>query len=92
MFIYELLFGHPPFSSPNSYELQEMIVEAKYTLPKEAGKYTCDIISSFLQPDASIRLGCFKFGIEDIKRHKWFSKTNWDEVSGRKQEGPLKCG
>lgn len=36
-----------------------------------------DLLEHVLQGDTSSRFGNLKNGAEDIKKHKWFTGTNW---------------
>ncbi|XP_037089267.1 cAMP-dependent protein kinase catalytic subunit 3-like [Pollicipes pollicipes] len=38
---------------------------------------------------ASRRLPPFQSGAEDVKRHRWFKNTNWEEVYYRKLKPPI---
>ena len=39
-----------------------------------------DLIRKLLTADTTRRLGCLRGGAEDIKRHPWFVRTDWDAV------------
>ena len=86
--LYEMIFGFVPFSSENKMELFKMIIEGKFKFPthkNDVDELTKNIISSFLQTDPQLRLGCDNLGVESIKRHKWFSSVDWIELITRRK-------
>ena len=48
-----------------------------------------DLVSSLLQVDLTKRIGNLKNGIDDVKNHKWFSKTNWQSILEKKVKPPF---
>ena len=42
-----------------------------------------------LVADRTKRIGNLRNGAEDVKTHKWFNGTDWEEVSNRKLRPPL---
>lgn len=47
------------------------------------------MIKKLLLADLTKRYGCLKAGADDIKKHKWFSDMNWDNLVGRKLQAPI---
>ena len=76
--IYEMLYGVSPFYHTNQMKMFENITQLKYKFPKNSTTFDCkDLISNLLQSDLSKRYGNLKNGVLDIKKHRWFSTTDW---------------
>lgn len=75
--IYEMIAGHPPFFDDDHFKLYEKIVNCKLKFPAHFDVLAKDLVKRLLTPDLSKRYGNLKNGVEDIKRHKWFSGVNW---------------
>lgn len=81
--IYELLVGHPPFQSKSPSRLTEKILLGDICFPPFIDKDAKDLITQLLKADRTKRLGCLKGGVDDIRRHKWFSTLDWDQCARR---------
>lgn len=78
VFLYEMLFGDPPFSDPTLIGLYGKIMDHKNSLQfddaVEISPEAKHIICSFLT-DAPKRLG--RHGVDEIKRHPFFINNDW---------------
>lgn len=78
--VFEMLAGYPPFFDDSPYGIYQKILGGKIDFPRHFDVKAKDLIRRLLTADKSKRLGCLRAGAEDIKQHKWFSRTNWDAV------------
>ena len=35
------------------------------------------LLHGLIEPDVTQRLGCLRAGVTDVKRHQWFTDTDW---------------
>ena len=63
----------PPFVDDDPMGIYQKILAGKIDYPSYFNKYAKDLISRLLTADITKRLGNLKNGVEDIKRHPWFS-------------------
>ncbi|KAI8813204.1 kinase-like domain-containing protein [Cladochytrium replicatum] len=78
--IYEMLAGHPPFYDEDHFKLYEKILACKPRFPAHFDPHAKDLVKRLLTADLTKRYGNLRGGIEDIKRHKWFTGVDWDRV------------
>ncbi|XP_017879768.1 cAMP-dependent protein kinase catalytic subunit beta-like [Ceratina calcarata] len=82
--IYEMNAGYPPFYSRDPMRIYEKIVAGKYKFAHHFGEELRDILKNILQVDLTRRYGNLKNGIMDIKGHKWFQTTDWNQIYHQK--------
>ena len=97
IFIYELLVGRCPFMNDDPLEIFKMIVQTKIPFPRDFDKGAKSIIRHLTSHDLSKRYGNLKYGVEDIKAHRFFRETNFYGVLTQSlrpdyipQENPLR--
>jgi serine/threonine protein kinase len=78
--IFEMLAGYPPFYDENPFGIYQKILAGKIDFPRQFDSKAKDLVKKLLTSDRSKRLGCLRNGAEDIKKHKWFGKTDWNAV------------
>ena len=78
--IYEMLSGSPPFVDEEPMGIYRKILAGKIEFPRYFDRHAKDLIANLLQPDITKRFGNLKSGVEDIKRHKWFSGLDWSAL------------
>lgn len=78
--IFEMLAGYPPFYDENPFGIYQKILAGKIEFPRQFDSKAKDLIKRLLTADRTKRLGCLKNGAEDIKKHKWFGKMDWNAV------------
>jgi serine/threonine protein kinase len=78
--LYEILCGRTPFYSKDREEIYERIQKAPVFYPKELSEHVQDLLQGLLQRDTSKRLGVSPSGLNDVKRHAWFSGVDWDAL------------
>lgn len=86
--IFEMLTGRPPFDHKNRKTLFDAINAGCYKLSMVQDADARDLISKLLVLNPEKRLG--QEGAESVKRHQFFSSVDWDKLSQRKYESPLK--
>lgn len=80
IFMYELLVGRCPFMHEDPYEIFKMIVQTKITFPKDLDRGAKSLIRHLTDHDLSKRYGNLKFGVEDIKNHRFFKETSFYNI------------
>ncbi|XP_043492016.1 cAMP-dependent protein kinase catalytic subunit beta-like [Polistes fuscatus] len=78
--IYEMNAGYPPFYASDPMKIYEKIVTCKYKYAHHFGDDLRDIVKNMLQVDLSKRYGNLKNGTIDIKMHRWFRTTDWNQI------------
>ncbi|KAK7497552.1 hypothetical protein BaRGS_00011192 [Batillaria attramentaria] len=87
--IYEMSAGYPPFYANEPLQIYEKIVAGKVRFPSHFSSDLKDLLRNLLQVDLTRRFGNLKNGVADIKKHKWFSTTDWIDVWQRRLEPPF---
>jgi serine/threonine protein kinase len=77
---FEMLAGYPPFYDENPFGIYQKILAGKIEFPRQFDAKAKDLIKKLLNNDRTKRLGSSKNGVEDIKKSKWFSKTDFSAV------------
>uniref|UniRef100_A0A6B2L7Y0 Protein kinase domain-containing protein n=1 Tax=Arcella intermedia TaxID=1963864 RepID=A0A6B2L7Y0_9EUKA len=83
--IYDMLYGQPPFRNNNRKKLQEMILTKKIMFPSYWARDTHSIIKELTMRDPKQRPK-----IEQIKKHPFFKKINWNKINKLETEAPFK--
>eukprot|EP01083_Nonionella_stella_P307662 1082278_1 len=74
--IYEMISSYPPFYDDDPMQTYAKIMHGNIDYPRHFSKNVIDLIKRLLQPKPTKRLGIIKGGVNQIKNHAWFSKTN----------------
>lgn len=83
--LFNISEGFLPFHSENRFELSNNVLELLYD-HRKAPAVIRDLIQKFLVLDPKQRLTSYT----DIKKHKLFSKIDWDLARNRSLPSPLK--
>ncbi|KAI9911050.1 hypothetical protein PsorP6_010865 [Peronosclerospora sorghi] len=86
--LYEMLAGYPPFYDENPFGIYQKILDGKVDFPKHFDSKAKDLIKKLLSQDRTKRLGCLRGGSDDVKKHKYFAKVDWDAVLARSDAPP----
>lgn len=80
--VFEMVAGYSPFSvgEPSQMEMMDKIVTGKFKIPPSFNVSLKQLILNLLQSDLTKRFGNLKAGVEDIKSHAWFKKTEWTRI------------
>lgn len=92
LIIYEMLSGINPFKQKglNKYQKIKMVIESEILMFDIFSKNTCSLLQGLLKKDPKKRLGSGKTGIQEIKKHAFFKKIDWDALLNKKVEPPYK--
>jgi serine/threonine protein kinase len=77
IFIYELLYGIPPFMANDPMEIFEMVLKKKMLFPKIFDKDAKSLIKKLCHHDLTSRFGNLVGGVNDIKKHRFFETIDW---------------
>ncbi|POV97076.1 hypothetical protein PSHT_14762 [Puccinia striiformis] len=77
--LFQMLTGLPPFRSRSEYLTFQKITNLEYEFPSNFPVDAQDLISRLLVLDPNLRIGARMEdgGIEEIKRHSFFSMIDW---------------
>ncbi|KAJ1353152.1 hypothetical protein KIN20_009720 [Parelaphostrongylus tenuis] len=78
--IYEMLVGRAPFRGFLGNSIYDSIMRYNLQFPRNVHSAAKDLIKKLLTLTPSVRIGCATNGVNDILRHKWFRKINWDDI------------
>jgi len=78
--IYEMLAGYPPFYDEEPFKLYEKILVGKVKYPTHFDPNAKDLVRKLLSLDITKRYGNLRAGVQDIKKHKWFSDIDWEKL------------
>ncbi|XP_013787527.1 protein kinase DC2-like isoform X2 [Limulus polyphemus] len=87
--IYEMLSGYPPYFDENPFAIYEKILAGKIEWPRHIDPVAKDLIKKLLVQDRTKRIGNMKNGAEDVKRHRWFKGTIWDDILNKRVKPPV---
>ncbi|MEW5300411.1 MAG: hypothetical protein WDW36_003342 [Sanguina aurantia] len=87
--MYVLLTGRQPFSTPKTDDpmvVMRRIVDENYSIkyPPYLSPQAKDLIARLLERKPAKRLGMLNGRAADIKTHRWFEGTSWEELEGRR--------
>jgi len=85
--IYELLTGRKPFSEAENTGAEEISPTSQLCWPCPVSKNAKDLITRLLNREVEKRLGFS--GIEEIKKHAFFSQVNWEKQLNKSVYPPL---
>uniref|UniRef100_A0A3B3WGG4 non-specific serine/threonine protein kinase n=1 Tax=Poecilia mexicana TaxID=48701 RepID=A0A3B3WGG4_9TELE len=92
--MYELLTGGSPFTvdgDENSHsDIAKRICKKDPPFPKDMGPLAKDLIQRLLVKDPKKRLGSGPNGAENVKKHPFYQKINWEDLAGKKVPAPFK--
>lgn len=77
IFMYELMYGRPPFMAQDPYQIFEMILHQKLKFPVGFDKAAKSLIKHLTAHDLSKRFGNLVNGVDDIKKHRYFTDFDW---------------
>ena len=78
--MYELATGKPPFMHNDTFELLRMVLKETISFPNGFHSDLKSLIRHLTQHDLSRRFGNLINGVNDIRKHRFFKKIDWDLV------------
>lgn len=87
--VYEMLVGYPPFFDESPFKIYESILECTLRFPKWVDPRARDLIKGLLTLDPTKRLGTLKRGVQDVKKHKYYTGIDWEVLLSRKIPAPI---
>merc|ERR1719389_382278 len=90
--VFELMSGHPPFESAAPMQIYSKVTKGilKVAFPPKLKGACEDLVKNLCAKDPSERLPVKKGGIENIKKHAWYSGFDWDAMRDGTLEAPYK--
>merc|ERR1712086_1178106 len=88
--IYEMIVGYPPFVDEDPMGIYQKILSGKIVFPKMFDKNAKGLVKKLLTADLGKRFGNLKNGVDDIKKAKWFSELNWQQLLDKEMTSPYK--
>ena len=88
--LFEMLYGKSPFYMENINKMYDLIKTSPVKFPKKVNlsEEAKDIIQKLLEKNPKKRLGS-KGGIEEIKKHPFFAKIDFNLIEQKKVEAPF---
>lgn len=75
--LYEICYGHPPFTDDDPIILFEKILNDKIELSNEIEPNVGNLIKHLTEKDLTRRYGGITYGINYITKHKFFNGIDW---------------
>ncbi|KAJ3359685.1 Ribosomal protein S6 kinase beta-1, partial [Kappamyces sp. JEL0680] len=86
--VFDMITGSPPFTGSNRKKIMEAVLKKKPVFPKYMTATTRDLCNKLLKKNPKVRLGSGPGGIQDIKNHAFFQKSNWKTFLAREVDPP----
>jgi len=83
--MFEMLTGSLPFQGSNRKETMTMILKAKLGMPQFLSPEAQSLLRALFKRNPANRLG-----VDELKKHQFFSNINWDMLFSRKITPPFK--
>jgi serine/threonine protein kinase len=84
--IYEMLAGYPPFYDNNPIEIYKKITIGYYEFPPDISLVARKLITSLIEPDVSLRLGCLNVKPLILPKHKYRMERKISETTSGSKE------
>ncbi|TRY69908.1 hypothetical protein DNTS_015364 [Danionella cerebrum] len=88
--MFEMLTGTLPFQGKDRKETMTMILKAKLGMPQFLSSEAQSLLRSLFKRNPSNRLGAGPDGVEEIKRHPFYSTIDWNKLFRRESHPPFK--
>ncbi|XP_006808006.1 ribosomal protein S6 kinase alpha-3-like [Neolamprologus brichardi] len=87
---FEMLTGTLPFQGKDRKETMTMILKAKLGMPQFLSSEAQSLLRNLFKRNPGNRLGAGPDGVEEIKRHHFFSTIDWNKLYRREIHPPFK--
>uniref|UniRef100_A0A8D0HQ78 Ribosomal protein S6 kinase n=1 Tax=Sphenodon punctatus TaxID=8508 RepID=A0A8D0HQ78_SPHPU len=88
--MFEMLTGTLPFQGKDRKETMTMILKAKLGMPQFLSPEAQSLLRMLFKRNPTNRLGAGPDGVEEIKRHSFFSTIDWNKLYRREIQPPFK--
>ncbi|XP_041924476.1 ribosomal protein S6 kinase alpha-3 isoform X2 [Alosa sapidissima] len=88
--MFEMLTGTLPFQGKDRKETMTMILKAKLGMPQFLSPEAQSLLRNLFKRNPSNRLGAGPDGVEEIKRHSFYSNIDWNKLFRREIHPPFK--
>uniref|UniRef100_A0A6Q2Z3E7 non-specific serine/threonine protein kinase n=1 Tax=Esox lucius TaxID=8010 RepID=A0A6Q2Z3E7_ESOLU len=88
--MFEMLTGTLPFQGKDRNETMNMILKAKLGMPQFLSLDAQSLLRMLFKRNPANRLGAGADGVEEIKRHTFFSTIDWNKLFRRELQPPFK--
>ncbi|XP_067401110.1 ribosomal protein S6 kinase alpha-3 isoform X1 [Emydura macquarii macquarii] len=88
--MFEMLTGTLPFQGKDRKETMTMILKAKLGMPQFLSPEAQSLLRMLFKRNPANRLGAGPDGVEEIKRHLFFSTIDWNKLYRREIHPPFK--
>ncbi|XP_027722484.1 ribosomal protein S6 kinase alpha-3 isoform X3 [Vombatus ursinus] len=88
--MFEMLTGTLPFQGKDRKETMTMILKAKLGMPQFLSPEAQSLLRMLFKRNPANRLGAGPDGVEEIKRHSFFSTIDWNKLYRREILPPFK--
>ncbi|OXB57208.1 hypothetical protein ASZ78_015947 [Callipepla squamata] len=89
--MFEMLTGTLPFQGKDRNETMNMILKAKLGMPQFLSPEAQSLLRMLFKRNPSNRLGAGSDGVEEIKRHPFFSTVDWNAKLSRSGKRQSNC-
>ncbi|XP_036378637.1 ribosomal protein S6 kinase alpha-3-like isoform X2 [Megalops cyprinoides] len=88
--MFEMLTGTLPFQGKDRKETMTMILKAKLGMPQFLSPEAQSLLRNLFKRNPANRLGAGPDGVEEIKRHPFYSTIDWNKLFRREIHPPFK--
>uniref|UniRef100_A0A673JQI2 non-specific serine/threonine protein kinase n=1 Tax=Sinocyclocheilus rhinocerous TaxID=307959 RepID=A0A673JQI2_9TELE len=88
--MFEMLTGTLPFQGKDRKETMTMILKAKLGMPQFLSPEAQSLLRNLFKRNPGNRLGAGPDGVEEIKRHSFFSTIDWNKLYRKEVYPPFK--
>jgi len=87
--VYEMLVGESPFPGDDEEEVFDAIVNDEVRYPRHLSVEAISLMRRLLRRTPERRLGASEADAEDVMRHQFFRRLNWDHLLTKKLRPPF---
>ncbi|XP_055612335.1 ribosomal protein S6 kinase 2 beta isoform X3 [Uranotaenia lowii] len=87
--MFEMLTGNLPFHGSNRNDTMNQILKTKLGMPENLSPEAQSLLRALFKRNPQNRLGVGPNGIDDIKRHEFFSNVDWDAFERKEVRPPF---
>ncbi|XP_076003078.1 ribosomal protein S6 kinase alpha-2 [Genypterus blacodes] len=88
--MFEMLTGSLPFQGKDRKETMALILKAKLGMPQFLSPEVQSLLRALFKRNPANRLGAGPEGVEEIKRHRFFSSIDWNRLYRKEMRPPFK--